>query len=136
MKTIRQLEGFDPEVDRPVFMYLNAIDVAKIIGRQYAGVQRNNRLMYPKFVASFLYLITFIDGWSNEYTNKYLASATSLKYRSEVPRYRKRHWDFWNAKDSARYRMRIQLALEAMRKKDYGKSIRYATQDVEPQNSL
>lgn len=131
MKVVRKLEGFDPEVDKPSFGYLNAIDVAKIIGRQYAGVAKNNRRLYPKFVASFLYLITFIDGWRQDYTNAYLASAAGLKYRTEVPKYRRKHFEYWKASDSSRYRMRIQLSLEAMEKRNYIKSLRYITEQIE-----
>lgn len=131
MELLRNLEYFDPEVDRPVFRYLNAIDVAKIIGRTYSGVTRKDRRHYPKLVASFIYLITFIDGWRTDYTNKYLASVVGLKYKTEITKYRNNHKVYWNAPESARYRMRIQLALEAMQKRDNVKGGRYSQESFE-----
>lgn len=131
MKDLRNLENFNPEVNRPVFRYLNAIDVARIIGRSYSGVTKKDRRHYPKFVASFIYLITFIDGWRQDYTNKYLASVTELKYKTEVVKYRHKHIEYWNAPESSRYRMRIQLALEAMQKRDKRKGLRYRQEPFE-----
>jgi hypothetical protein len=131
VEILRNLDKFDPEADKPVFYYLNAIDVARIIGRSYSGVTRKDRRHYPKLVASFVYLITFIDGWKLDYTNRYIASVAGLKYKTEVTKYRNKHIEYWNSAESSRYRMRIQLALEAMRKRDNIKGARYKQEPFE-----
>jgi hypothetical protein len=131
VETLRNLDKFNPEADRPVFYYLNAIDVARIIGRSYSGVTRKDRRHYPKLVASFIYLITFVDGWRTDYTNRYLASVAGLKYKTEVTKYRNKHKEYWDAVDSSRYKMRIQLALEAMQKRDNVKGGRYKQEPFE-----
>jgi len=135
VEPLRNLEKFNPERNRPLFSYLNAIDVARIIGRSYSGVTRKDRRNFPRLVASFIYLITFIDGWRVDYTNRYIASVAGLKFKTEVTKYRKKHFEYWNSKESSRYRMRIELALEAMAKRDNIKGARYKQEPFETESS-
>jgi len=104
------------------FVYINASDVARHIGKLYQGTKKTDKKNSAKYISSFIYLLTYIKDWKSEYSNKYIAACCGLKYTPQVCYYRKRHFDFM---DNVRYRLRIKLALELLIKLENRKKSRF-----------
>jgi hypothetical protein len=106
----------------PEFVFVTVSDIAKRIVKLYSGTKKTDKKTFPKLVASFIHLITYLKDWESEYDNKYLAACCGLKYNNQVTYYRKKHSQYW---ESERYRIRIELALEYLKKIESSKKERF-----------
>jgi hypothetical protein len=107
---------------RPEFIYVNAADVGRCIGKLYLGTKKSDKKNRPKLLSSFIHLLSYIKDWDSEYSNRYIAACCDLKFTSQVSYYKKKHDNFWT---NPRYRIRIQLAIESMAKIEQRKHKRF-----------
>jgi hypothetical protein len=106
----------------PKFRFINATDIAKQVGSIYFGVKKTDRKNASRYVSSFIYLITMIEGWEKEYSNRYIAACCGLKYTTQVSYYRSRHKQFLN---DDRYKLRLVNAITKLNRLEQRKQNRF-----------
>jgi len=126
----RPLEYKDSEriKPNPEFMFVTIQDIARQLGKQYRGTKKNDKKTFPKLLASFIHLITYIKDWESEYDNKYISACCGFKYTNQVTYYRRQHSVYWT---SERYRIRLELAIHYLKKIE-----RYKRERFENRNNL
>lgn len=106
----------------PEFMFVTIHDIAKQLGKLYRGTKKNDKKTFPKLLASFIHLITYLKDWESEYDNKYISACCGFKYTNQVTYYRRQHSVYWN---SERYRIRLELAIHNLKKVEKKKHERF-----------
>ena len=109
MKSTLKYKDSERVQPNPEFLFITIHDIAKRLGKLYVGTKKNDKKTFPKYLASFIHVITYIKDWENEYDNKYISACCGFKFTNQVTYYRKRHSEYWK---SERYRIRIYLCIE------------------------
>jgi hypothetical protein len=112
----------------PEFVYVNAIDVGRCVGKLYYGTKKSDKKNRPKLIASFIHLLSYIKDWESEYSNKYISVCCGLKFPSQVSYYKRKHIKLWT---NERYRFRMKLAIDSLSKLETRKRNKFKNRDHE-----
>jgi hypothetical protein len=98
------------------FSYITASDVVSAIKKVFRNCALSHRNTAPRIKAMSIYLFRRIKDSNIDYTNEYLRLCLDISHRNQINFYTHRHKDYW--KQEKKYRMRVALAMDYLRKRE------------------